>query len=63
MPEDVYVADLLSALGCIDVGVTTVLDWSHIHNSPEHTDAAIKGLQESGVRAVFAYGNPQTASR
>jgi cytosine/adenosine deaminase-related metal-dependent hydrolase len=39
-----------------------VLDWSHIHNSPEHTDAAIKGLQESGVRAVFAYGTPQTVS-
>ena len=61
-PEDVYAAELLSGLGCIDAGVTTVLDWSHIHNSPEHTDAAIKGLQESGVRAVFAYGNPQTAS-
>jgi cytosine/adenosine deaminase-related metal-dependent hydrolase len=58
-PEDVYVADLLSALGAIDTGVTCVLDWSHIHNTPEHTDAAIKGLQESGVRAVFAYGSPQ----
>jgi cytosine/adenosine deaminase-related metal-dependent hydrolase len=62
VPDDVYVADLLSALGCIDTGVTSVLDWSHIHNSPEHTDAAIKGLQESGVRAVFAYGTPQTVS-
>jgi cytosine/adenosine deaminase-related metal-dependent hydrolase len=61
-PEDNYVANLLSAVGCIDVGVTTVLDWSHIHLSPEHTDASIKGLQESGVRAVFAYGTPQTAS-
>jgi 5-methylthioadenosine/S-adenosylhomocysteine deaminase len=61
-PDDVYVADLLSGLGCIDVGVTTVLDWSHIHNSPEHSDAAIKGLRESGVRGVFAYGTPQTAS-
>ena len=58
-PDDVYIADLLSALGAIDTGVTCVLDWSHIHNTPEHTDAAIKGLQESGVRAVFAYGNPQ----
>jgi cytosine/adenosine deaminase-related metal-dependent hydrolase len=48
-PDDVYVADLLSALGAIDTGVTCVLDWSHIHNTPEHTDAAIKGLQESGV--------------
>lgn len=62
VPEDVYAAELLSGLGCIDAGVTTVLDWSHIHNSPEHTDAAIKGLQDSGVRAVFAYGNPQTAN-
>jgi cytosine/adenosine deaminase-related metal-dependent hydrolase len=61
-PDDVYAGNLSSALGCIDVGVTTVLDWSHIHNSPEHTDAAIKGLQDSGVRAVFAYGTPQTAS-
>jgi 5-methylthioadenosine/S-adenosylhomocysteine deaminase len=61
-PDDVYIAELLSALGCIDAGVTCVLDWSHIHNSPEHTDAAIKGLAESGVRAVFAYGNPQTTT-
>ena len=52
-------ADLLSALGAIDSGVTCVLDWSHIQNTPEHTDACIKGLAESGVRAVFAYGNPQ----
>lgn len=61
-PEDAYIGNLLSTLGCIDVGVTTVLDWSHIQNSPEHTDACIKGLQESGVRSVFAYGYPQTAS-
>jgi cytosine/adenosine deaminase-related metal-dependent hydrolase len=58
-PDDVYAADLLSALGAIDGGVTTVLDWSHIHNTPEHSDAVIKALAESGVRAVFAYGNPQ----
>jgi len=62
VPEDVYIANLLSTLGCIECGVTTVLDWSHIQNSPEHTDAAIKGLHESGVRSVFAYGYPQTAS-
>jgi 5-methylthioadenosine/S-adenosylhomocysteine deaminase len=61
-PDDVYVADLLSAIGAIDGGVTTVLDWSHIHNTPEHSDAVVKGLMESGVRAVFAYGNPQNAT-
>jgi 5-methylthioadenosine/S-adenosylhomocysteine deaminase len=61
-PDDVYAGDYFSALGAIDTGVTCVLDWSHIHNTPEHTDAAVKALNDSGVRAVFAYGNPQTAS-
>jgi len=59
VPDDVYAADLISALGAIDSGVTCILDWSHIQNSPQHTDACIKGLQESGVRAVFAYGAGQ----
>ena len=57
-PEDVYIANLVSALGCIDAGITTVLDWSHIQATPEHTDAAIRALQEAGIRAVFAYGRP-----
>jgi cytosine/adenosine deaminase-related metal-dependent hydrolase len=55
-PEDARTGDLVSALGAINAGVTTVLDWSHIGNSPEHTDAAIEGLRESGLRAVYAYG-------
>ncbi len=58
-PDDVYAANLLSALGAIDTGVTCVLDWSHIQNTPEHTDACVKGLVDSGVRAVFAYGAGQ----
>jgi cytosine/adenosine deaminase-related metal-dependent hydrolase len=59
VPDDVYAADYISALGAIDAGVTCILDWSHIGNSPAHTDACIKGLQDSGVRAVFAYGAGQ----
>ncbi len=62
VPDDVYAADLISALGAIDSGVTCILDWSHIQNSPAHSDACIKGLQESGVRAVFAYGAGQNES-
>ena len=57
-PEDAYVGDLLSALGAIDAGVTTLLDWSHIQGSPAHTDAVIQALKDSGMRAVFAYGFP-----
>jgi cytosine/adenosine deaminase-related metal-dependent hydrolase len=55
-PPDARIGDLVSALGALNAGVTTVLDWSHIGNSPEHTDAAIEGLRQSGIRAVYAYG-------
>jgi 5-methylthioadenosine/S-adenosylhomocysteine deaminase len=55
-PEDVRIGDLVTAFSAINAGVTTLLDWSHIGNSPAHTDAAIQGLRESGVRAVYAFG-------
>lgn len=58
--QDAYAGNLVSALGAIDAGVTTLLDWSHIQNTPEHSDAAIQALKESGMRAVFAYGTPNT---
>ena len=57
-PEDAYVGDLVGLYGAIDAGITTILDWSHIQATREHTDAVIKALQESGMRAVFAYGYP-----
>jgi len=62
-PEDARAGDLVSALGAINAGVTTVLDWSHIGNSPEHTDAAIAGLRESGLRAVYAFGGGTAGPR
>ncbi len=60
-PEDAYIGDLVSALGALNAGITTVLDWSHIQNTPEHADAVIRALQESGIRAVFGYGPPNTS--
>ena len=62
-PEDVFAGNLLSALGALDAGITTVLDWSHIQNTPAHTDAAIAALREAGIRAVFGYGAPQLGRR
>jgi len=56
--DDTYVGTLISALGALNSGVTTVLDWAHIQNSPQHTDASIRALRDSGIRAVFAYGTP-----
>jgi 5-methylthioadenosine/S-adenosylhomocysteine deaminase len=57
-PEDAYIGNLISALGAIDAGITTLLDWSHIQASPAHTDAVVQALKDSGLRAVFAYGFP-----
>jgi 5-methylthioadenosine/S-adenosylhomocysteine deaminase len=57
-PDDVYTGGYATALGAIDAGITTILDWSHIQITPDHTEGAIKALQDSGIRAVFAYGNP-----
>ncbi|HKY49167.1 MAG TPA: amidohydrolase family protein, partial [Acidimicrobiia bacterium] len=57
-PEDAYVGNLVSAVGAINAGITTLLDWSHIQASPAHTDAVVQALKDSGLRAIFAYGFP-----
>ena len=54
--EDVYAGNYVGALEALDAGVTTVLDFSHCNNTPEHADAALAGLRDSGIRATFAYG-------
>ena len=60
-PEDVYAGDLAGALECINAGITTLVDWSHINNTPEHPDAAIAALREVGIRAQYAYGSANTS--
>ncbi|QKS72149.1 amidohydrolase family protein [Paenalkalicoccus suaedae] len=56
-PEDDYIGNLLGALEALDAGVTTILDWTMIM-SRDHTEEMIRGLDESGIRAVFAHGSP-----
>jgi cytosine/adenosine deaminase-related metal-dependent hydrolase len=55
--EDMYVANYIGALDALDAGMTTLYDWSHLNNTPEHADAAVKGLFDSGVRSIYGYGN------
>lgn len=57
-PEDAYLGNLFGALEQLNAGTTTVLDWFHIANSPDHSDRAIDGLADAGIRAVFAHGQP-----
>ena len=54
-----YVGNLITALGCIDAGITCVIDNSHNSRSAAHSDAAVEALFDSGIRAVHASGPPQ----
>ena len=54
-PEDGYIAQLVACLSEISEGVTTGTDVSQASHTPEHTDAMIKGLMDSGRRMVYAY--------
>jgi cytosine/adenosine deaminase-related metal-dependent hydrolase len=62
-PVDIRVATLAGALGQIDAGTTTLVDWCHNNPTREHTDAAIDGLRASGIRAVFMHGSPKPDPR
>ena len=54
-PQDVYISELFGGLAQLDDGVTTVHDVSQIHHSPQHSDAAIQALFDTGRRAAFGY--------
>ena len=58
-PEDVRIANLVGALNQLNSGVTTMVDWCHNNPTPAHSDAAIEGLKEAGIRAVFLHGSPK----
>src|SRR5262245_26085107 len=52
-PQDVYINELYGGLSQLDDGVTTVHDVSQIHHSPQHSDAAIQALFDTGRRAAL----------
>ena len=47
-PEDVYAGNFVGALEALDSGVTTLLDFSHCLNSPDHADEAVRGPARGG---------------
>ena len=66
-PEEIYLGDLIAAYSAMNTGVTTILDWSHINTTPQHTDAVIEGAATSrgSVRSTaygpnFFHPNPAT---
>ncbi|CAI1867332.1 Melamine deaminase [Serratia quinivorans] len=57
-PADIYVGNLLTALGAIDAGITTMIDNSHNSSTAAHSDAAVEALLDTGIRAIHASGAP-----
>jgi cytosine/adenosine deaminase-related metal-dependent hydrolase len=57
-PHDMYVGTRLAALTALDAGITTMLDFSHNSRTAAHSDAAIRGLADSGIRGVHASMGP-----
>jgi 5-methylthioadenosine/S-adenosylhomocysteine deaminase len=55
-PQDMYIGNLLTALSCLDAGITCFCDNSHNSRSAAHADEAVRALKESGARAVYASG-------
>ena len=55
-PEDAWLGNHVGALEALNAGITTIVDHCHILNSPEHSDAVVDALQQTGIRGVFCYG-------
>ncbi|MBL5973672.1 MAG: amidohydrolase [Candidatus Leucobacter sulfamidivorax] len=51
-PDDIYVGNMISVLGALDSGITTMMDVFHNPRTPEHSDAAIEAFQDTGIRGV-----------
>lgn len=56
-PEDIFAGNLAGAYEALMSGVTTTLDWSHNMNTPDHADAAVAALKQTGGRFLMCYGN------
>lgn len=53
--SDMYDATYGAALEFLTHGVTTVFDFCHATNSPEHAASSLDALEKSGIRALFGF--------
>jgi 5-methylthioadenosine/S-adenosylhomocysteine deaminase len=54
--RDMYLSTRLTAVASLDAGITTIIDACHSSRSPEHSDAALDALDDSGIRALHMVG-------
>jgi cytosine/adenosine deaminase-related metal-dependent hydrolase len=58
-PDDSYRSVRLGIAEALSAGVTTVHNWAHNVRSPEHADAELSAMRDTGIRGRFAYGPAQ----
>src|SRR5271155_3911352 len=55
-PLDMYLSTKLTAATSLEAGITTIIDACHSSRSPQHTDAALDALDDTGIRALHMVG-------
>ena len=58
-PEDSYRSVRLGLSEAITAGATTVHNWAHNIVTPEHADAELRAMRDTGLRGRFSYGPAQ----
>jgi cytosine/adenosine deaminase-related metal-dependent hydrolase len=61
-PDDAYAGTLISLLGAVEAGITTVVDWTDIGPGEEFVTAVLQAHADSGVRTVAVSAAPSWAS-
>jgi 5-methylthioadenosine/S-adenosylhomocysteine deaminase len=54
-PDDVYAATLVGALGAIEAGITTLVDWADLSSDAACAEAALQAHADAGLRTVFVH--------
>ncbi|WP_206667013.1 amidohydrolase family protein [Stutzerimonas nosocomialis] len=55
-PEDIRIGTAFGALESLAAGVTTSVEFFHNLRGPEHLQASLEALRDSGIRARLLYG-------
>lgn len=58
-PEDSYRSVRLGLSEALSAGATTVHNWAHNVRTPEHADAELRAMRDTGTRGRFSYGPAQ----
>jgi 5-methylthioadenosine/S-adenosylhomocysteine deaminase len=57
-PEDSYTSASVSLAEAVDSGITTINAWEMNVQTPEHAEAVVRALEDSGMRGRYSYGPP-----